>query len=274
MNRFRPLACAALLALCLPVAAQQSPAPKAEPAKAPEPDIAVLRAMKSKLFVLQHRDSLQLMRSVSALGSGANGSTMKFNNENGLNTLAVRDFPENLAAIEEAIKRLDVATSVRTNPDVELHIHVLLASKQVSSSASLPKELDEVVLSLKDTLSYKSYALAASFVQRLQMTERHIEGEGLLDSKTYGSDTAKDTSMFQVSWWSQGGALDMPNDGPAQIRLRDFDLTLAEKTGTGLQTLARIRSDLAFKEGEKVVVGTSVVKDKGLIVVLTARLVK
>ncbi len=275
MNIFRPVVCITLLALGLPLLAQQSPAPKVEHAKTPDPDLAVLRAMKSKLFVLQHRDSLQLMRSLSALGSGANEATMKFNNENGLNTLTVRDFPENLTAIQEAIKRLDTPGATQMAPDVELHLHVLLASKLAVTDATLPDELVEVVRSLKDTLTYKSYALAASFVQRVQIQEyRRIEGRGMLDAKTYGSDPAKDASLFQVDWQFQGGGLDIPKEGPVQIRLREFSLALREISNTNAQTMATLRTDLAFKEGEKVVVGTSVVKDKGLIVVLTAKLLK
>lgn len=268
MNTFRPLLCTALLALCLPVR-PQTPAPKAEPAKVPEPDLAVLRAMKSKLFVLQHREFLQLQSSLSALGSGVPGATIKFSNQNGLNTIGVRDFPENIAAIEEAIKRLDTPTASRALPDVELHVHVLLASRQPTATTALPDELVEVVRSLKDALSYKSYALAASFIQRAQMTDRHIEGIGLLDSKSYGTEAAKDTSLYQVEWFFNGGAMDVPKEGPAQIRLRDFGLYLREKNGANDSTLARLRTDLAFKEGEKVVVGTSVVKDKGLVLVLT-----
>lgn len=272
MNIFRPLACAALLALGLPTHAQQTPAPKVEQAKEPEPDVATLRAMKSKVFEVKYRSPLWLSNSLRALGSGVRGSRLDWTSQDGLNLLTVRDFPENVAAIEEALKRLDAPAATQMNPDVELHVHVLLASKQPIPGAALPDELVEVVRSLKDTLTYKSYTLAASFVQRVQIqADRRVDGRGMLDAKTYGSDPTKDASVFQVDWQFQGGALDIPKEGSVQIRLREFSLALREKSSTNDQTMASLRTDVAFKEGEKVVVGTSVVKDKGLIVVLTAR---
>lgn len=269
MNVFRPLACAALLALCPAGFAQQPTATKAEPAKAPEPDLAILRAMKSKLFVLQHREFLQLQSSLSALGSGVAGATIRFGNQNGLNTVGVRDFPENIAAIEEAIKRLDTPGAPQATPDVELHIHVLLASKHPTATVALPDELVEVMRNLKDTLSYKGYALAASFVQRAQMAGRQTEGTGLLDAQYLGGEATKVASLYQVEWSFNSGPMDVPKEGPAQIRLRDFGIHLREKNGGSDSTLARLRTDLAFKEGEKVVVGTSTLKDRGFIVVLT-----
>jgi hypothetical protein len=226
--------------------------------------------MKSKLFVLQHRDSLQLLRSLSALGSGANGAAMKFNNENGLNTLAVRDFPENLASIEEAIKRLDVPSAASKAQDVELHIHVLIAHKLVVPDGGVPEELQDVLKSLKGTLTYRGYSLGGSFVQRVQIqSDGRISGRGQLDAMA--SIERKDHPYWIVDWSTRGLGIDLQKDAPALIRMRDFVMNLREKSDSSDQVIASFGTDLSVKENEKVVVGTSVLKDRGLIVVLTAR---
>jgi hypothetical protein len=53
--------------------------------------------------------------------------------------------------------------------------------------------------------------------------------------------------------------------------LKDFQIRVQENKNNSSTGVARFDTDLSFKEGEKVVVGTSVIKDRGLIVVLTAR---
>jgi hypothetical protein len=88
------------------------------------------------------------------LGSGFKGSALSINND--LHTITVRDFPENLAAIEGAIARLDHATA--DAPDIEMKISVLIGSKTpLAGAASVPDELAPVVKQLESTLRYAHY---------------------------------------------------------------------------------------------------------------------
>ena len=77
----------------------------------------------------------------------------------------MRDFPENIVTMEEAIKRLDTPATPR--PNVELHMHVLIASNAGGSTADMPAELKDVLTQLRGTLNYRNYELAASIVQRV-----------------------------------------------------------------------------------------------------------
>lgn len=275
MTIIRTLALGALLATAL--AAQTPPATPAPQAKPAEPDLATLRAMKSKLFVVQFRDALQLQRALSALGSGANGATMRFTNEGGLNTIGVRDFPENLALIEEALKRLDLPTATQKATDVELTLHVLFASKGPVPDGELPQGLQEVVKQLKGTLAYRSYALAASFVQRVQILDNarsHTSGLGHVLPGALGAGEAKDASRMKVEWRADGLRLTSPTEGPATLDVEDFRLDLEEATVTRTGTLAKFNTPISVREGERVVVGTSVVRNHGVVVVLTAHRIK
>jgi hypothetical protein len=271
MNALHTLAIAALLATSVPAFAQQAtPAPQAKEA---EPDLATLQAMKSKVFVIQHRDPTALYLSLRTLGSGVKGSTANFTNQGGINTLSARDFPENLAAIEEALKRLDVPSATHQATDVELTLQVLFASKGPVPEAGLPTDLQEVVKQLKNTLAYRGYTLAASFVQRVGVNgDRATYGRGQLEGNALASEEAKASPLLFVDWESDRVmSLESEAAGPGRYFLRKFYFLLRERRGTENMELARLGSDINLKEGEKVVVGTTVVKDRGLIVVLSAR---
>lgn len=279
MTIIRTLALTTLLAPAL--VAQAPPATPAPQAKPAEPDLATLRAMKSRLFVVQFRDPLQLQRALSALGSGANGATMRFNNEGGLNTIGVRDFPENLALIEEAIKRLDVPAAVQKAMDVELHVQVLFAFKQIVTGGSVPEELQGVIKSLKSSLAYRGYILAASFIQRWDPSSgRQIEGKGRIDGSALTLGTAKEPSQLRLEWSafpSTGTEQRMKAEATLQIprfqfaAIEEYDYKTDKGSRSGTRTVAQIETSVSLKEGEHVVVGTSMIQDQGLIVVLTAR---
>jgi hypothetical protein len=94
----------------------------------------------------------------------------------------VRDFPENLLTIEEAIKRLDTPASPR--PSIELHMYALIASNSGGAGAAPPAELRDVLEQLRGTLNYKNYELAATVVQRLTETPRALTGNGTAEIPT------------------------------------------------------------------------------------------
>jgi hypothetical protein len=117
--------------------------------------------MRSRLFLVQHRPPSQLRGLLIPLTSGAPGSEIEFADRDGFRALSVRDFPENLAAIEEAVKRLDVAPPVAKQ--IEFHIHVLLASKEAGAGGPVPEEIQDALASLKATLSYRTYTPPRGF---------------------------------------------------------------------------------------------------------------
>lgn len=272
MNALTPFLAAILLAAPLS-AGQATPPPKTAPTSESEPDLATLRAMKSKVFVIQHRDPFRLQMSLEALASGAKGARMNWSKDEGFNTITVRDFPENLAAIEEAIKRLDVPAITQKAGDVELTVQVLFASKNPVPEVGLPDDLQGVVKQLKGTLAYRGYTLVATFVQRVGVNgDRTLQGRGQLDGNAHPLSDPKDPSQLFMDWESDRGVgLEPAEDGTSRYVLRKFQFWLRERRGTVSENLAKMETGITLKEGEKVVVGTSVIKDRGLIVVLTAR---
>jgi len=240
---------------------QSSPAPKAaEPSRE---EFVTEKGFSSRVFEVRHREPGDLASVVRPLGSGFRGATVSFNRD--FRTITVRDFPENVAAIEAALKRLDVPEAVR--PDVELRLWVLVASSGGTAGGPFPDELKEAVGALKSTLAYRSYALAGTFVHRVRDGARDISGGGLADLGLT-SVNGKAGRAMQLEYGIKSLTLDSSGSGPVSVKLDGFRLALV---GDGR---AQLNTDATVREGEKVVLGTSTVRDRALVVVVSGRVIR
>ena len=247
----------ALVFVSASFAQQPSPTP------APSDNYVTASGFKNKVFEVKYRDPNSLANVLTRLTSGFKGAGITPNAE--FKTLTVRDFPENLATIEEALKRLDTPGAPR--PDIELHMHVLLASNVGSAGLDVPTELKDVLTELRGTLNYKNYELAASVVQRLTETSSVLQGNGTAEVSS-GNSGVPNLSM-PYEYYIRSVSL-VPNPGGAQsLQIADFAFT----SSTG-NDRARIQTALNLRDGEKVVVGTATIRSRALIVVLTAKLLK
>src|SRR5258706_14182626 len=75
-----------------------------EKSETPRAEEAVVKGLKSRVFEVKNRSPRDLRGTVALLGSGAFGARMECNDE--LQTITVRDYPENLATIADALTRL------------------------------------------------------------------------------------------------------------------------------------------------------------------------
>ena len=242
------------------------PAPAQSAPKAAEPgreEFVTEKGFSSRVFEVKHREPGELASVVRPLGSGYKGATVTYNRD--IKTITVRDFPENIAAVEAALKRLDVPEAARS--DVELHLWVLVASNGEASGGRFPEELKEAVGALKSTLAYKSYALAGSFIQRVRDGARGIHGEGVTDLGLT-SVNGKAPRRMQLEYHIGALSLEPAGTGSSAIKLDGFSLSLV---GEGR---AQLKTDATLREGEKVVLGTSTVQDRALVVVVSGRVVR
>src|SRR5215467_10936623 len=162
-----------IISLSALASAQTAPTP----APPPSDNYVTNSGFKNRVFDVQNRMPEDLVPVIRLLTSGFKGAQLSASNE--FRTITVRDFPENIAAIDEAIKRLDKPEPAR--PDIELRISVLLASNKETMLNQFPGELKDVVSELQKTLSYKDYYLLTSIVQRTR--ESKSERVGFLQGK-------------------------------------------------------------------------------------------
>jgi len=252
------LAAAAALALVPARQVEAQSAPKA--AESSKEDYVTDKGFASRVFEVKHREAADLAVVLRPLGSGFKGATMSANRE--FRTISVRDFPENIAAMEAALKQLDAAEAAKA--DVELRLWVLVASNSEAAGAKLPEDLKEAVGALKTTLSYRDYSPVGSFVARIRDGARGISGEGVTDLAPAGPARRK----MQLEYRVNALTIEPGEDAVKTIRLDGFSLALA---GDGR---AQVKTDVTLRDGEKVVVGTSTVQDRGLVVVVSARVIR
>lgn len=237
-----------------------------EKAEAPKAEEPVAKGLKSRVFEVKNRSPRDLRVSIGLLSSGAPGSAMQWSDE--LRTITVRDYPENLATIEDALKRLDVQGAVQA--DVDLVIHVLAATKGEGMSPDLPADVKTAVAALRGTLAYKGYQLLTTFTQRVKDGTRGVRGAGatLLE----GAADPKKAQMqmeFAIAQVTLASAPSGPSaSGPAVVKLEGFKF---EAWGDGK---AQMQTDVSLKEGEQVVVGTSVFRDRGLVLLVSAKVAR
>ena len=242
---------------CASTAQQPEPSPAQN-----QPDSPSQRGFKSKIFEVKYRDANSLLNAVYQLGSGFKGSAMSASPE--FKTLTVRDFPENIAVVEEALKRLDVPAAPR--PNIELHMHVLVASNGGGTATDMPAELKDVLTELRGTLNYRNYELAASIVQRLTETPRGLQGSGVAELPSSSPGTPASPMAYEYSLHNV--SLVQNTTGAASVQIADFSFLIIEKDRAKVQTALNLR------DGEKVVVGTATLRNRALVIVLTAKLIK
>ncbi|HSP61685.1 MAG TPA: hypothetical protein VLQ90_01750 [Pyrinomonadaceae bacterium] len=265
-TKLKTLALPLLLAILSSAALGQAPS---QPA--PVDKYVTNTGFKNRVFEVHNRMPDDLIAVIRLLTSGFKGAELAASNE--FRTITVRDFPENIAAIEEAIKRLD--TPEVTRPDIELRMHVLLASNKEGASNQYPADLKDVITELQKTLSFKEYTLLTSIVQRTRESRgprgSYLDGRGSAEVTWPNPNVplGTDRRMSNYQFSATSVALTSSPAGAAEIQLGDFYFTLSVPG-----TEARIHSDVRMRDGEKVVVGTAGFSDKALILVMTARVLK
>lgn len=226
-----------------------------------------VREYRNKVFQVQHRDPGTLLSTIKLLGSGYQGAGMSVNTE--LRTITVRDFPENIASIEEALKRLDQPAA--QTADIELRVHVLIGAKGALPAAAVPEELASVVTQLRSTLSYTHYGLMTTFVHRTKAGVG-IEGSGVAEGELIGM---ADKPIF-YSYKLRGISFGTANERPA-VEIGNVDFSMKVPIDLGKDNISYqavgFETPVTLRQKEKVVIGTTSMRDKALIVVVTANVI-
>jgi hypothetical protein len=258
----RKISLAMLLALMAAASIQPQRASAQTPA-AVGPEYADTR-FKNRVFEIKYRDPENLRLVVTLLGSGFKGASLWANRD--FKTITVRDFPENIVAIEEALKRLDTPQAAQA--DIELRLYVLLASNQEGGVQRYPAELSDVVKQLHTSLSYKDYRLVTVVIVRTKDGARSVHGNGSPEiemSQVMPLRTVTYHYEYTIGSVSLDPASERLNLGNFSFGMNNLDRAIE---GGSIDTAASLR------DGEKVVVGTASLRDGALVLVLSAKVTR
>jgi hypothetical protein len=249
---------------------------KQEPAKSP--DYVDFSGFKGRIFEIKHGDPRHIASIIGPLGSGFKGATIRASHDP--NLITVRDFPENIAVIDEAIKRLDVKqppppppppSSNNRPPNLEMRLFLLIASNKEGASNQYPDELKDVLKQLQSTLNYKNYYLLMPIVQRVY-APAGARGEGVT---TVGEPLFIKNINAKYTYTIQRFRTEPPHIEKGNFLLDNFEFKISGVTheDNALFGYAGISNQLMIRDGEKVVLGTASLLDKALVLVLSVKVV-
>ena len=257
--RHRTLLALALLLLAAPAALAQTEAPRQED------NYVTQKMFQNRVFDVKNRDPQSLVRVLAPLTSGFRGAVVSANPE--FRTISVRDFPENILVIEEAIRRLDTPEAAR--PSVEFRVHMLVASNDEAVGNRYPAELSDVVKQLQSTLGYKNFSLIGSQIVRGKEGRGDNSNKGVADLRLT-NDTPASKNPVYFSYNIGGVTLDGP-----RVQIEQFSMSMKVPLWLGGDKMVYesvgFKNPVTLREGERVVAGTTSIADKNVVVILTAK---
>jgi hypothetical protein len=290
----KPFTLAALvvaLALAAPLGALARPQTTQNRIK----DAVAGREMQARVFQVTNISPRELVTALQPLASDPkDGSPMMVAN-NSTMTITVRDYPENLAAIESVIRLLDKPRPAPERADpldpIEVQISLIAASPdEAFKETPAPAAVAPVLVELRKTLSFKRYRFVTTLTQRVKQGFANAGGGG--GASGFIADPFKtetpEARPARYEYQLNNPFVQTRESGAPTASLQlEFSLWLSRvanqaKVNVGVETPSfdtqkiSISTGLTFREGEQVVVGTSSAGegDKSIIVVLTMRRVK
>ncbi|HEV7891397.1 MAG TPA: hypothetical protein VGP08_12205 [Pyrinomonadaceae bacterium] len=263
------IALALLLATAAAALAQDN---KQSPVRRDDDEYVTQKIFQNRVFDVKNRDPLALARVLYPLTSGFKGATVSPNQE--FRTITVRDFPENIAVIEEALRRLDTPEAPR--PAIEFRVHLLVASNEEAAGNHYPAELSDVVKQLQTSLGMKNFTLMGSQVVRGREGNWDTWNKGVADFKLAGDTQASKNPVF-YNYSIRQVTLDTAG-GQSRVQVGEFNMNMRVPLSLGPDKLAYedigFKNPVSLRDGERIVVGTTNIADKSIVVVISATTAK
>jgi hypothetical protein len=202
------------------------------------------------------------------------GANLKDDKE--LKVITASGTASSVAAVEEAIKKLDVPPPAPApRRDIDLTVYILAASQQPGQGGNIPAGLGDVVGQLKRVLNYKEFRVLNTVFLRTRDGAQAGTSGAIMDGT--GENQQADFHFgFDGAHVSQEG-----NMLSVWIRNMHFEVSrpasvlVSEKDAKRQGATATISTSIDLPEGQKVVVGKTTFEspDSALILVLTAKVV-
>ncbi|HEX8499662.1 MAG TPA: hypothetical protein VF659_03655 [Pyrinomonadaceae bacterium] len=260
------------LALALALCASGAARAQSEQSKQQEDNFVTQKMFANRVFDVRNRDPVNLARVLAPLTSGFRGAVVTPNTE--FRTISVRDFPENIAVIEEAIRRLDTPEVSRA--PIEFRVHMLVASNDEATGNHYPAELADVVKQLQTSLGYKNFTLIGAQIVRGREGRVDNSNKGVADLKM-ANDTPANKSPVYYNYNLRSVSVDRAGAQP-RVQIEEFNMALKVPLWLGGDKLVYedvgFRNPVSMREGERVVAGTTSIADKSVVVIVSAGTIK
>jgi hypothetical protein len=215
----------------------------------------------------------------SIAGLATNGVPVNVNADNVLKVIVLHGRADDVAAVEQIIRELDVPATAQAsrNKDIELVVSVVGGSDKAEllPGGPISELIAPVIKQLRAVFPYKNYQLLSSML--LRSSEGAKAGNnGVMKSLTnfgnYSYPSGYAVGYDEVSVSSE--------EGKPNVHLRNFIFKTTVPTPAGGPDARQfqltdivIRTDIDLREGQKVVAGKANIdnSDLALFVVLTAR---
>lgn len=230
----------------------------------------------AKVFDVKYRSPESLTNVLNVFVS--NSGRITFNRE--LKTIMVKDWAENVGAIEEALKRFDVPE--QSPVSLEFQLHLIAASMGQTEKGAVPENLTPVLQQLRSALKFSSYRYINSSLNRVSNGGK-IESSGITGSlfpAPQGVSNSPDRpSFYQYSLGQVKLTQDSTGKESVQIDNFRFGVSVPVKVSAADSVQYRdigIITPLSLREGEMAVVGTANVSgaDEAIVVVVSVKKVK
>ncbi len=222
---------------------------------------------RSRIYEVKYRNPESLYQLLQTLGSGFQGSMISTNRE--LRTVAVRDLPENLAVIEEALRRLDVPEPVR--PDIEFRVHILIASNGEVSAAPVPAELNDVTRQLQSSLHYKNFGLMSTQLMRAKDGRQGLGNKGVAELRL--PQVAANQGPIYYDYRLETISMEDLSAAAPKVQVGNFSFSIRVPLIFSSNDIrydsVGFNAPVSLRHGERVVAGTMSMQDKSVVVVLS-----
>ena len=249
----------ALLLIALPLAAQEAQAKKDDQKSDAQPAGQRIQ----KLFLLKYADPGKVAELLRVFNASVRPDSE-------MHALAVETaIGPSMAAIEEAIQRLDVPSAGSKN--IEMTAYLLIGGETAGTEpGAMPKELDSVVAQLKNAFAFKSYRLLDILALRTRVGLRASTSSVGRPMQT-GTNMSSPMTQFRISSAGIGS-----DETTVRIDGLNLSIRIPVRSGSGDQfnfSDVGLQADVDIKQGQKVVIGRVSVAESALFVVLTAQVV-
>jgi hypothetical protein len=197
-----------------------------------------------------------------------NVSTARIVHDPVLKTLALTGTPQEIARLEELLRRFDIPAPENRARQIQITIHMIEATDQPAQSPALPPNLTSAVEQLRTAFGYKGFRLMDTIL--LQGREgAELELTGLLPVTA----TRSNEKTFYVARYAHAAYL----ESQKTLFVNGFKFNLRIPVSSGEHTTygdSGITTDLSIRNDQKLVLG-KLTKDQtpgaGVFLILTAK---